>query len=100
MTEVLEITCRELSLAKSVVNSSVMPSTKYSCDGSPEKLSSGSTAIERKGSRELAECERDVTIQEIDAIAARINAPNVKTALPFFQCSRFCDSTAGWAGSV
>ena len=46
MTEVREMTRREPILARSVINWSVMPSTKNSSDGSPDKLSRGRTAME------------------------------------------------------
>jgi hypothetical protein len=36
ITEVREMTRRALILAKSVISSSVTPSAKYSCSGSPE----------------------------------------------------------------
>src|ERR1700722_8638632 len=49
MTEVPEMTRSEPTLARSVINWSVMPSTKNSSDGSPEKFLSGRTAMERIG---------------------------------------------------
>src|SRR5712692_9573878 len=36
-------------LDRSVVRFSVMPSAKYSCAGSPVRLTNGSTTIERRG---------------------------------------------------
>jgi hypothetical protein len=47
MIEVREITCNSLICPSSVINSSVMPSEKYSWDASTERLSSGSTTGER-----------------------------------------------------
>ena len=47
MADVREITRSVLICPRSVINSSVMPSAKYSCDASPERFSSGSTAKER-----------------------------------------------------
>src|SRR5262249_31931809 len=47
ITEVREITRSELILAKLAISSSVIPSAKYSCSGSREKLSRGRTARER-----------------------------------------------------
>src|SRR5262249_20678285 len=47
ITEVREITRSELILAKLAISSSVIPSAKYSCSGSREKLSRGSTAKDR-----------------------------------------------------
>jgi hypothetical protein len=38
------MTVSVLTLANSVINSSVMPSLKYSCSGSRERLCNGSTA--------------------------------------------------------
>ena len=44
ITEVCEITFNALICARSVISASVMPSAKYSCAGSPERLFKGSTA--------------------------------------------------------
>src|SRR5580704_16633101 len=49
MTEVPETTRSEPTLARSVINWSVIPSAKNSSDGSPEKFLSGRTAMERIG---------------------------------------------------
>src|ERR1700679_3935121 len=49
MTEVPEMTRSEPILARSVINWSVMPSTKNSSDASPEKFLRGRTAMERMG---------------------------------------------------
>src|SRR3954447_26434807 len=49
MVESREVTRKELILATSVISSSVMPSAKYSCAESPERFSSGSTAIDPIG---------------------------------------------------
>ena len=49
MTEVRETTRRLGIRASSVMSSSVMPSAKYSWEGSPERLSRGRTARERMG---------------------------------------------------
>ena len=46
MADVREITRRPLTFARSAISVSVMPSEKYSCSGSEEKLPSGSTASE------------------------------------------------------
>ena len=40
------MTNRAETFDRSVIMSSVMPSEKYSCSGSPEMLSKGSTAID------------------------------------------------------
>src|SRR4029077_16576324 len=45
MTEVREMTRRDLTLARSVINWSVMPSAKNSSDGSPDRLSRGRTGM-------------------------------------------------------
>ena len=47
ITEVREITLSALICANSVISASVMPSAKYSCSGSCERFSSGSTASDR-----------------------------------------------------
>src|SRR5581483_207891 len=44
MAEVREITRIEFSLARLVINPSVTPSAKYSCVGSPDTFSNGSTS--------------------------------------------------------
>ena len=49
MTDVREITLSEPSFARSPISTSVIPSEKYSCSGSPERFSSGRTAMERIG---------------------------------------------------
>ena len=49
MTEVRETTRRLGIRASSVMSSSVMPSAKYSCEESPERLTRGRTARERMG---------------------------------------------------
>src|SRR5215472_9554873 len=68
-----------LIVARSVVNSSVIPSAKYSWLESPEKLSRGSTAMERIGcavaeraplSLEGGESRRYQYARTSDAIAA------------------------------
>ena len=46
MAEVREITLSAPMRANSWISASVMPSAKYSCAGSPERFSSGSTASE------------------------------------------------------
>ena len=46
MTDVREITRTPLILAIAEISSSVMPSEKYSCAGSPERFSSGRMARE------------------------------------------------------
>src|SRR5438876_10966904 len=46
IADVREITRSEVILDTAEINSSVMPSQKYSCAGSPEWLSSGKTANE------------------------------------------------------
>src|SRR5580698_4121863 len=46
MAEVRETTRRLRFLASAVMSSSVMPSAKYSCEESPERLASGITAME------------------------------------------------------
>src|SRR5882762_5926394 len=45
-TEVQEITLRLLILVRVVISSSVVPSAKYSCLGSPDRFFNGSTAKE------------------------------------------------------
>ena len=47
MVEVREITVSDLIEARSAISSSVRPSAKYSCRGSPDRLASGSTASDR-----------------------------------------------------
>ena len=47
MADVLEITRSALMRARSEISASVMPSAKYSCAGSFDTFSSGSTASER-----------------------------------------------------
>src|SRR5216683_5387547 len=47
MIEVREITRKVPICARSVINASVIPSAKYSCDASPVRFSKGSTASER-----------------------------------------------------
>jgi hypothetical protein len=44
--ELPEITIRPAIFDKSVMMSSLMPSEKYSCSGSPDMLVNGKTAIE------------------------------------------------------
>ncbi len=51
MAEVREITRSALIRARSEIRASVMPSAKYSCAGSRDTFSSGSTASERITSR-------------------------------------------------
>src|SRR5271170_6896931 len=46
IVEVRETTRRLWFLARAVMSSSVMPSAKYSCEESPERLASGMTAME------------------------------------------------------
>jgi len=50
IADVREITRSALRRASSEISASVMPSAKYSCAGSCETLSSGSTASERMAS--------------------------------------------------
>ena len=70
MTEVREITFSEPSLARCVMSSSVKPSARYSCAGSPDKFSRGKTAIERMGrSRFKSEVRRP-----------KIFIPNIRSA--------------------
>jgi hypothetical protein len=47
MLEVREMTSSSPSCPSVAMISSVIPSAKYSCEGSPERFASGSTAIER-----------------------------------------------------
>jgi len=47
MADVRDITRNAPIFERSVVSSSVMPSTKYSCSGSWERFSMGNTAMER-----------------------------------------------------
>jgi hypothetical protein len=44
--ELREITSRPAIFDKSVITSSLMPSEKYSCSGSPDMLVNGRTAID------------------------------------------------------
>src|SRR6476659_6875548 len=55
----------------SVISSSVMPSAKYSCDGSPERFSKGRTAMEsmRGGGRGLRKYQIAVVETPMKAIA-------------------------------
>jgi hypothetical protein len=46
ITDVREITRSDPIFARVVISSSVIPSAKYSCEGSPERFSSGNTAME------------------------------------------------------
>jgi len=46
ITEVRDITFSDPIFDRSVISSSVMPSAKYSCSGSPERFASGNTASE------------------------------------------------------
>jgi hypothetical protein len=45
LTEVCEMTCNCLNLARAVINSEVMPSLKYSWLGSEERFTRGKTAV-------------------------------------------------------
>ena len=49
MDEVREITLTPASRPSVPINSSVMPSAKYSCAGSPERFASGRMAMDRIG---------------------------------------------------
>src|SRR5437899_8424173 len=54
ITDLREITLSAPILDRSAMRASVMPSTKYSCPGSPVKLSSGSTASDSTRVESLA----------------------------------------------
>src|ERR1700677_2031412 len=56
MTEVPEMTRSDPILARSVINWSVMPSTKNSSDGSPDTFLRGRTAIEPVGATPALAC--------------------------------------------
>src|ERR1035441_8472444 len=67
ITDVREMTRNSLIREMAAMSSSVMPSEKYSWDGSPERLSSGSTAREsmrgaRGGSIEPCSSSRDTAV--------------------------------------
>ena len=47
MTDVREITRSPPIFARSAISCSVIPSAKYSCSGSPDRFSNGSTAMDR-----------------------------------------------------
>ena len=49
-----EITRKASTFARALINASVIPSAMYSCSGSPDKFSNGSTAIERMGAGSAA----------------------------------------------
>ena len=93
--------------ARSVISSSVMPSAKYSCAGSPERFSSGSTAIERiAGARaptgdhtELRPIHFHV---EMPTIAMNSNPPTPIASLRRFDRSALVDDPngdRGWPGT-
>src|SRR4030095_849488 len=99
MAEVLEITWREPTLARSVVNSSVIPSTKYSCDGSPEKLSRGRTAVERIGGDAPGRGGRVGTIQTTNPSGARSSAASAKIVRARLRLGELRDSLGASRGS-
>src|SRR5215468_8920641 len=71
MTDVREMTRREPTFARSVINCSVMPSAKYSWDGSPNRLASGRTAMERIEAGVLVGCETARTFQRAETTATK-----------------------------
>src|SRR5215470_14581803 len=80
MTEVREVTRRAPTLARSVINSSVIPSTKYSWDGSPDKLSSGRTAMERIGGTAVVRWEIAGRRQRARAIMTTVKSATARAA--------------------
>src|ERR1700758_3629929 len=56
IVDVLEVTCSDGLLANAVINSSVIPSAKYSWEESPERFSRGRTAIDRILAAEVDAC--------------------------------------------
>src|SRR3954467_4800378 len=76
-TDVCEITRKPPDFARSVINSSVMPSLKYSCSGLFERLRNGSTATERileAPSHRVRKCSRPKTKKRATNDAAVTNA--------------------------
>src|SRR5690348_1821591 len=99
MTEVRDITRRELTLARSVINSSVMPSEKYSWEGSPDRLASGRTAMERTEEAALMGWESARTFQRADTTTTK-SIPTARTARMRGRAFvRVGDSGASLAGS-
>src|SRR5215831_4468642 len=83
MTEVREITRGTPICARSVIKASVIPSEKYSCEGSPLRFSNGSTAsdwIRRVGLR-LKEFRRGIQFAANRIVTA--NARPATIHIPF-----------------
>src|SRR5262252_42487 len=81
MTDVREITRSALIFESSVMRSSVMPSAKYSCSGSPDRFSSGRTASARMGGPgSEGETSRDRYVQMRTPIPRRDTADAAMSA--------------------
>ncbi len=70
-----------------------MPSAKYSCEGSPDRFSSGSTAMERKRGAALVGRETARTSQKADPVAARISSVSAR-AVRVLLCRALGGATA------
>src|SRR5215475_7293422 len=93
MVDVREITRSELTLARLVINSSVMPSAKYSWAGSPERFARGRTAMDSIRADGLCDLSRQAS--QIQTVAAsnmsnRASAMNIRRLLG--------GTTVLWAG--
>ncbi len=95
ITEVREITRNLPIFARSVMSSSVMPSTKYSCCGSLERFSSGRIAIERIGESDSPARTRRRPIPQASTASA------ITMATPKTTRRRALDLTGGdWGPGV
>src|SRR5689334_10574859 len=69
MADVREITRRALICPRVAISSSVMPSAKYSCEASLDRLSSGSTATDSMADgADSGRGHRVMTTKTVDAI--------------------------------
>src|ERR1700682_6821133 len=86
MEEVREITFTEPICARSVIRASVMPSEKYSCAGSAERLCRGNTAREWMEGAPLAPLSPSrlafTAIHETDRKTAALTTPATVHHLP------------------
>src|SRR3990170_8652361 len=79
------ITCRPEILERSVMMSSVMPSEKYSCSGSPLMLLKGNTAIDgRSGAADAGGGTVGVTADEMPAGGTPRATLNTRTGRSMF----------------
>ena len=100
MTDVRDVTRRSLICESLEINASVMPSEKNSCDGSPDRFWSGSTAIDEIRPRSFPERHQApaaVTISSPVTVAAAIIHQR-KRGAPAALAACMTDAAATGAG--